>query len=267
MAGNWHTRPAIIDTHAHLELPHFSKDLSRVIGRARAVGVTTILSVGIDVGSCGRTLRIADAYSDIYAIIGMHPHRASGATPTTIDQVRSMASHRAVRALGEIGLDFYRSLSPEDVQRSCFRDQISLAKELQLPLVIHSRNATTQTLKILREEHAYAVGGVVHCFYEDATTARAYLDMGFYLSIPGIITFSLSAVLKDVVRMVPADRILLETDAPFLTPVPHRGSRNEPAYVIHTAQIVADIRGQDVEELATITSENARHVFRLPAGT
>jgi len=174
-----------------------------------------------------------------------------------------MAQHEKVKAWGEIGLDFYRNLSPPEVQRERFRQQIHAGKELKLPLVIHSRQATDETFKILQEEMAWEVGGVIHCFSGDEEIAQRYLDMGFHISIPGVITFKGAQELREVVRKIPLEGILLETDAPFLAPEPHRGKRNEPAYVRFTAQTIAEIRGLDVSEVAASTTENARRVFNL----
>ena len=253
----------LVDTHAHLDMPEFERDLPLVIKRAREEGIIAIVTVGVEPASCQRTLEIADSYSGVYAMLGVHPHNASDVQEGNLAQLRDMAQHEKVKAWGEIGLDFYRNLSPPEVQRERFRQQIHAGKELKLPLVIHSRQATDETFKILQEEMAWEVGGVIHCFSGDEEIAQRYLDMGFHISIPGVITFKGAQELREVVRKIPLEGILLETDAPFLAPEPHRGKRNEPAYVRFTAQTIAEIRGLDVSEVAASTTENARRVFNL----
>ncbi|MCJ7663404.1 MAG: TatD family hydrolase [Desulfobacterales bacterium] len=253
----------LIDTHAHLDMPEFEADLPQVIQRAEEAGVSTILTVGIDPASCRRTIEIAEAYPNIFAIVGVHPHDTAQVGESELDGLKELACHAKVRAWGEIGLDFYRNLSPPVIQQERFRQQITIAKELKLPVVIHSRSATQETITCLREEKAGEVGGVIHCFSGDAQAAAQYLEMGFAISIPGVVTFSKAQGLREVVKGLPAEVLMLETDAPFLAPVPHRGKRNEPAYVRLTAAIVAEIRGQDISELAAITTKNACRVFKL----
>jgi len=256
----------LIDTHAHLDMPEFKADLPQVIRRATEAGVTTIMTVGIDPSSCRRTLEIAEAYPHIFAIVGVHPHNAAEIEERDLDSLKASARHEKVKAWGEIGLDFYRNLSPPAIQQERFRQQIQIAKGLKLPLVIHSRSATQETITCLQEERAQEVGGVIHCFSGDAKTASKYLEMGFIISIPGVITFTKAHELRQVVKGLPPDGIILETDAPFLAPVPHRGKRNEPAYVRFTAEAIAQIRGEDISEVAAITTANARRVFNLDTG-
>jgi TatD DNase family protein len=180
----------LIDTHAHLDMPEFETDLPQVIQRAREAGVSTILTVGIDPASCRKAIEIAEAYPNIFAIVGVHPHDAARVSERDLDNLKALARHEKVKAWGEIGLDFYRNLSLPAVQQERFRQQIALAKELRLPLVIHSRSATQETITCLREEKAGEVGGVIHCFSGDARTAEQYLEMGFVISIPGVVTFN-----------------------------------------------------------------------------
>jgi len=255
----------LIDTHAHLDMPEFETDLPQVIQRAAEAGVTTIMTVGIDPPSCRRALEITDAYPNVCAIVGVHPHNAAEIGHKDLDDLQDLAHHPKVKAWGEIGLDFYRNLSPRAIQQERFRQQIQIAKKLKLPVVIHSRSATQETIACLQEERAQEVGGVIHCFSGDAETAQKYLDMGFVISIPGVITFNKSQRLREVVKGLPSEGIIIETDAPFLAPVPHRGKRNEPAYVRITAETVAQARGQELAAVAAFTTTNARRVFNLPA--
>jgi TatD DNase family protein len=253
----------LIDTHAHLDMSEFAADLPQVIQRAQAAGVSTIMTVGIDLASCRKALQIAGAYPGIFAILGIHPHDAAQAGERDLDELKALARHKKVKAWGEIGLDFFRNLSPRAIQLAMFRRQITIAKELRLPLVIHSRAATAETIACLREERANAVEGVIHCFSGDARAAKEYLEMGFCISIPGVITFNKAQMLREVVKGLPADKLLVETDAPFLAPMPHRGKRNEPAYVQFTAAVCAKIRGEDISALADYTAKNACRVFHL----
>jgi TatD DNase family protein len=253
----------LIDTHAHLDMPEFAADLPRVIQRAEEAGVHTIMTVGTDPDSCRKTLEISEAYPTIFAIIGVHPHNAAEIDKSNLDALKKLAQHKKVKAWGEVGLDFYRNLSPPAIQQERFRQQIMIAKEMKLPLVIHSRSATQETITCLQEEGARDVGGIIHCFSGDRKTAVSYLEMGFVISIPGVITFTKAEELRKVVGGLPLERIILETDAPFLAPVPHRGKRNEPAYVRFTAEAIAQIRSLDLTEVANITTTNARKVFRL----
>jgi TatD DNase family protein len=253
----------LIDTHAHLDMPEFAADLPQVIEKAREAGVSTIMTVGIDLASCRKAIEIAETYPDIFAILGVHPHDAAQVGERDLDRLKALARHEKVKAWGEIGLDFFRNLSPPAIQQEIFRRQITIAKELKLPLVIHSRSAAQETITCLREERGWQVGGVIHCFSGDARAAAQYLEMGFVISIPGVVTFNKAQGLREVVKGLPAEKLLLETDAPFLAPVPHRGKRNEPAYVSLIAATCAAIRGEDISVLAAITTENARRVFNL----
>jgi TatD DNase family protein len=253
----------LVDTHAHLDLPEFEKDLPLVIQRAQEAGVTTILTVGIEPASCTKTLKIAEAYPHIFAIVGIHPHNAAEVGEKDLADLQELARHPKVKAWGEIGLDFYRNLSPPAIQKERFRQQIQIGKELGIPLVIHSRSATEETISILQEERTGEEGGVIHCFSGDEKTAQKYLDMGFVISIPGVITFQKAQGLREVVKGLPSEGFIIETDAPFLAPVPHRGKRNEPAFVRFTAETIAQIRRQDLAEVAAITTANARRVFNI----
>jgi TatD DNase family protein len=253
----------LIDTHAHLDMPEFEKDLPQVIERAHKAGVTTIIIVGTDPNSCRRTIEIADHYPNLFAILGVHPHNAAEVTERDLEQLQVLAQHEKVKGWGEIGLDFFRNLSPQPIQKERFREQIAIAKTLKLPVVIHSRAATEETIACLEEEKASEIGGVIHCFSGDQAAARRYLEMGFVLSIPGVITFPKNQILRDVVKGLPSDGFIVETDCPFLTPTPHRGKRNEPAYVRLTAEAVARVRGESLSQVASQTTSNACRVFNI----
>ena len=253
----------LIDSHAHLEMQEFKKDLEAVIQRAKGSGVEYIFTVGTEKKDWKRAVEIADSHPSIYAILGVHPHNAKEIDDQTYPTLRGLCRNGKVRAYGEIGLDFFRNLSPRDIQLKRFREQIGLAKELDLPIVIHDREAHRETLEILKSEKAEESGGIIHCFSGDYEMAKACLDMGFYISIPGSITFKKAGGLREIVERIPLESLLVETDAPFLTPEPFRGKRNEPSYVRYTAQKVAEIKKVSFEKVAEITTENALRVYRL----
>ena len=254
----------LIDTHAHLDMPEFDKDRDEVVKRAQEGGIDYIITVGIDLDSCRSAMQLADEFAFVYAIVGIHPHNAKDVDEKSYDLLREYARHEKVRALGEMGLDFFRNHSPREVQLKRFREQVALAREVHLPAVIHDRDAHRETLAILKEEKASDVGGVIHCFSGDYAMASACMVMGFYISIPGTITFNKAQTLQEVVRRIPLERVLIETDCPFLAPVPFRGKRNEPAYVQYVARAIAEIKKLSFESVAAITSENARSVFGIP---
>ena len=253
----------LIDSHAHLEMPEFEGDLEEVIQRAKASGVEYIFTVGTEKKDWGRAIEIAHSHPPIYAILGVHPHNAKEIDDQTYPTLRKLCREEKVKAYGEIGLDFYRDHSPRDVQLKRFREQIWLAKELGLPIVVHDREAHRETVEVLNSEKAEECGGIIHCFSGDERMAKECIDMGFYISVPGSITFKNAAGFQEVVKRLPLQSLLLETDAPFLAPVPFRGKRNEPGYVRYTAQKVAEIKKVSVKEVAEVTAENALRVFRL----
>ncbi len=253
----------LIDSHAHLEMPDFKKDLEAVIQRAKESGVEYIFTVGTEKKDWRRALEIANSHPTIYAILGVHPHNAKEIDDQTYPTLRELCREKKVKAYGEIGLDFFRNLSPRDVQLKRFREQIVLAKELQLPIVVHDREAHQETLEILTSEKAEDCGGIIHCFSGDYQMARGCMDMGFYISVPGSITFKNAGSLREVVKKIPLESLLVETDAPFLTPEPFRGKRNEPSYVRYTAQRVAEIKNISFEKVAEVTTENVLRVYRL----
>ncbi len=256
--------PQLIDTHAHLDHAQFDTDRETVIARAHETGISHILSVGCDLASSQANIDLAERYPNIFASVGIHPHDAREADESAIAELKTMISNsQKVVAVGEIGLDFYRDRSPRDVQRLAFRRQIALAREVHLPIIVHDRDAHEEVLRILREESADEVGGVLHCFSGDAAMARACLELGFLLSFPGTITYPKNNAAREVVRSIPIDHLLVETDCPYLAPQTFRGRRNEPAYVRHTAEMIADIKGLTVDDVARITTLNAFRLFGI----
>jgi TatD DNase family protein len=253
----------LVDSHAHLEMPDFKRDLEQVIERAKQSGVGYIFTVGTEKKDWKRAIEIADSHPSIYAILGVHPYNAKEIDDLTYPTLRAHCRNGKVKAYGEIGLDFFRNLSPRDIQLKRFREQIALARELGLPIVIHDREAHQETLEILKSEGAEECAGIIHCFSGDYEMAKACIDMGFYISIPGSITFKNAEVFREVVKRIPLESLLVETDAPFLTPEPFRGKRNEPSYVRYTAQKVAEIKKIPFEKVAEVTTENALRVYRL----
>ncbi len=254
----------LIDTHAHLDNQPFAADLDQVIARAGDQGVATILTVGCDLASSRRSVELARAYPQVYAAVGIHPHDAPQADEAGLQQLRDLvASEPKVVAVGETGLDFYRDRAPRDIQRRSFRAQIRLARALGKPLIVHDRDAHDEIVAILEEEQAGEVGGVIHCFSGDVAMARACLDLGFYISFPGTITYPKNEALREVVRAVPVDRLLVETDCPYLSPQKHRGKRNEPAFVRLTAEKMAEIKGLSLQDVARITTLNACNLFGI----
>jgi TatD DNase family protein len=253
----------LIDSHAHLEMPEFKKDLEAVIERAEASGVEYIFTVGTEKKNWSRALEIANSHPSIYAILGVHPHNAKEIDDQTYPILKELCQNGKVKAYGEIGLDFFRNLSPRDIQLKRFREQIGLAKELGLPIAVHDREAHQETLEILKSEKAEECGGIIHCFSGDYEMAKVCMDMGFYISIPGSITFKNAEGFREIIKKIPLESLLVETDAPFLTPEPFRGKRNEPGYVRYTAQKIAEIKKVSFERVAEITTENGIRVYGL----
>lgn len=256
----------LFDTHCHLDDPRLFEELDAVLDRAQEAGVRRITTIGCasDVASVTKAIEIAQGHPGrISATVGVHPHDAKHLDDELFDAIRDAGTDASVVAIGETGLDFHYDHSPHDVQEEAFRKQIAIAKELRKPLVIHTRSAPKQTLQILREEQAKDVGGIIHCFSEDAPFAAAALDLGFVSSFSGIVTFNKAIAVQEAALKQPADAILVETDAPYLAPIPRRGKRNEPAYVAYTAARIAELRGVDAEALAQTTYENALRIFGI----
>jgi TatD DNase family protein len=251
-----------IDTHAHLEMEAFDGDRDAVLQRAAEAGLEAIVTVGTTLADCEKAVALARQHAPLYAAVGIHPHEVKGINGATYAALRTLTRRDKVVAIGEIGLDFFYDHSPREVQLRCFGEQLTLAEELDLPVIIHDREAHAETLEIL-ESRKGRIRGVLHCFSGDWAMARACLAMGFYLSIAGPVTYRRSEPLREVTRQMPLERLLIETDAPYLAPQPFRGKRNEPAYVVETAGCVAGIRGLPVEELKRLTAVNARRLFGL----
>jgi len=256
----------LIDSHAHLEMPEFRRDLNEVLQRAKDSGVEYIFTVGTERKDWRRALEIAQSHPSVYAILGVHPHNAKEIDEKTYPVLKELCKHERVRAYGEIGLDFFRDHSPRDVQLKRFREQVGLAKELKLPIVVHDREAHREALEILKSEKAGENRGIIHCFSGDEKMAKACMDMGFFISIPGSLTYKDAGPFHEIVKRLPLEFLLVETDAPFLTPVPFRGKRNEPSYVKYTAEKLAEIKGVAFEKVAEVTTQNALKVFRLNLG-
>ena len=253
----------LIDTHAHIDGHDFAADFDDMLRRAGEAGLSHILTVGADLESSRAACELAQKYDHIYAAVGIHPHDASRVTERCYDLIRELAASPKVVAIGEIGLDFYRDRSPRAEQEEVFRRFIRLARELALPIIVPDRAAHERVMTILREEKAAEVGGVLHCFSGDLAMARECVAMGFAVSIPGTVTYSSNEQLREVVRGTKIEHLLIETDCPYLTPVPHRGKRNEPAYVRLTAGKVAELKGLTLEDVGRITSLNARRLFGI----
>jgi TatD DNase family protein len=255
----------LIDSHAHIQGKEYAGETEAVIARALEAGVATIIAVGGagDMSSNNQAVALAAQFENVYATVGMHPHDAKDVGVDELRSLRELASHPKVVAVGETGLDYYYNHSPHDVQRRVFAQFIHMARETELPIVVHERDAAKEAEELLRCEGAEKLRGVIHCFTGDYEAARAYLDLGFYLSFTGIITFKNAEPLREVVRKVPLERIFVETDSPYLTPVPHRGKRNEPAYVRFVAETIAKVKGVELAEVARVTSENVKKLFRI----
>ena len=253
-----------VDSHAHLDMPHFGTDLPAVLSRAAAAGLANIGNVFLGLGAWeqGKGL-FADA-PEVFFLLGIHPTDAMSCSPETLAGMKdAFASDIRLRALGEIGLDFYWKTCPPDIQRSVFRAQLHLARALSLPVVIHSRDAYAATLAILRNENFTGRPLLWHCFGGNAEQAKELAGLGWHISIPGSVTFPANHALRDAVRGIPPDKLLVETDCPYLAPMPHRGKRNEPAYAAITAACIADILGMDAAELWTRCGDNARRFFGI----
>jgi TatD DNase family protein len=254
----------LFDTHAHLHFPDFDGDRGPMLERARQAGVRRLLTIGTDVPTSQAAIDIAAREPDVWATVGVHPHDASEADEAVYAAIERLALHPRVVAIGEIGLDFFRNLSPRPAQERVLRRLLDLARRTRKPVVVHCRDAHAETLAILDEEGVRAARGIMHCFSGDVDVARRCLDLGLLISLAGPVTYPNARALPDVARFVPADRLVLETDCPYLPPQGYRGKRNEPAYVAITAARVAELRGEPVEETARQCSDNARALLGVP---
>jgi TatD DNase family protein len=255
--------PVLVDSHCHLDMPQFDADRDEVVARAREAGLREMLIVGGVDGEEGhrRALRVAESLG-LPASAGVHPHEAKLADEAVYDELRGLAQERRIVAVGEIGLDFHYDYSPRPVQREAFRRQVRLARQVGLPVIIHTREADQETAALLEEEGAGEVRGVIHCFTGGHELARRALALGFYISFSGIVAFPRSEVIQAAAKEVPRDRLLVETDAPFLAPPPYRGRRNEPAFVVEVARKVAALRGTSLDDVAAAAGENYARLFR-----
>ncbi len=257
--------PRLIDSHAHIQGAEFSDDRAGVIERARLAGVEKIVVVGGagELSSNAAALAVARSDPRLFATVGMHPHDAKDVGEADLSRLQELAAEPKVVAIGETGLDFYYDRSPRDVQKRLFARFIRMARETRLPLIVHDRDSHAEVAELLRDEGGGALRGVIHCFTGDYAAAKTFLDLGFYISFSGILTFKNAESLRDAARRIPLDRILVETDSPYLAPVPKRGKRNEPAFVLHVAEALAAARNAVLGEVAEATSRNAEALFGI----
>jgi TatD DNase family protein len=257
--------PFLTDSHAHLNFPAFKDDLHEVLNRAREACVQRIINIGAGLGLEGnnQTLSIANAHANIFATVGFHPHEAKNWSPEVADEIVRLANEDRVVGIGEIGLDFAKLHSPRELQIKAFQDQLKLARELEMPFVIHDRDAHGEMMRILRQ-HGAPFRAVMHCYSGSLDMARELIHMGFYISIPGTLTFKNARALPELVKALPLESLLIETDCPFLAPEPFRGKRNEPAHVRYVACKVAELKRLPLDEVASVTTRNVEKLFRLP---
>lgn len=252
-----------IDTHVHLNADQYDEDLQEVIDRALENNVTKMIVIGFDRKTIERAMDLTEKYDFIYAVVGWHPVDAIDCTPEDLQWIEELAAHLKVVGIGETGLDYHWDKSPKEVQQEVFRKQIQLAKKVRLPIIIHNREATEDVLRILKEEKAEEVGGVMHCFSGSVETARESIDMNFMISLGGPVTFKNAKKPKEVAERIPIEHLMIETDAPYLAPHPYRGKRNEPSYVPLVAEEIARLKGLTVEEVGEKTTKNAEQFFNL----
>jgi TatD DNase family protein len=258
------TQSFLIDSHCHLDMASYQDDLDQVLLQATEAGVRFIISIGIDLASSQRAIALAERHAQVFATVGVHPHDAESASPETLTQLCHLCSHPKVVGWGEIGLDYAKQYAPKARQQQAFEHQMRCAIEAGLPVVIHDREAHEDTMAILRQAGPLPAGGVMHCFSGDLALAEQAIDLGLMISIPGIVTFRNADTLRAVVEQVTLDHLMIETDGPFLAPVPYRGKRNTPAFLVHTAQTVADIKQVSYNTVAEQTSTNTVRLFGLP---
>ncbi|HEY2901160.1 MAG TPA: TatD family hydrolase [Polyangia bacterium] len=256
----------MIDSHCHLDFAEYGEDRPLVLARARAAGVAAMICIGsgADMTFARNATLLAAAETDIYAAVGIHPHDVARMADENWTELAALARRPRVVGIGETGLDYYYDHSPHDVQRAAYRRFIALARDVGLPIVSHIRDAHVDAAEILASENAAAVGGVIHCFTGGVDDARRYLDLGHHLSFSGILTFKTAAPIREAAAFAPVDRILIETDAPYLAPIPHRGKRNEPSFIGKTLEVLAAVRNATVEAMDQATTENTRRLFKLP---
>lgn len=253
----------LFDTHVHLNAEQFNEDLEEVISRAKEAGVGKMVVVGFDRPTIERAMELVEHYDFLYASIGWHPVDAIDMTDEDLVWIEELSSHPKVVALGEMGLDYHWDKSPKEIQKEVFRKQVQLAKKVKLPIVIHNRDATQDIVDILREEGAEEVGGIMHCFSGSPEIAQECVEMNFYISLGGPVTFKNAKKPKEVAKEIPLERLLIETDCPYLAPHPNRGKRNEPAYVKLVAEQIAELKGISLEEIEAVTTANANKLFNI----
>jgi TatD DNase family protein len=253
----------LVDSHCHLDFPEFADDLDGVVGRARAMGVGVCVSIGTELSRFPGVRAVAERFDNVWCSVGVHPHESAKEPLGGAQSLIEAAAHPKVVAIGETGLDYYYEHSPREPQRANFRAHVAAARATGLPLIVHTRDADDDTIEILRDEMEQgAFTGLIHCFTGTKRLADAALEMGLFISVSGIATFKNSTALRDVLKDVPLDRLLVETDAPYLAPVPHRGRTNEPSFVVHTATMLAELKGVSPAELADATTRNFFSLFR-----
>ncbi|PWR19999.1 TatD family hydrolase [Zavarzinia compransoris] len=252
----------LIDSHCHLDFPNFAEDLDQVVARARAAGVGAMLTIGTTLAKSAQVIAVAERFPNIWASVGIHPHEAEAEPDVQARTLVELSRHPKVIAIGETGLDYFYEHAPRDAQKANFRAHIQAARETGLPIIIHTRDADDDTAAILRDEVAKGeFPGLIHCFTSGAALAEVAVELGLYISFSGIVTFKTAANLREIAARVPAGRLLVETDSPYLAPIPHRGKRNEPAFVADTAKVVAAARGIGTDELAALTTANFTRLF------
>ncbi len=249
------------DSHAHYDDRRFDGDRHEVLLSLAENGISNITNIGSDISTSKKSVELSQRYDFVYAAVGVHPHEVKDMTDDDLLEIAGLSKHKKVVAIGEIGLDYYYDHSPREAQRYWFKKQMKLAYDLKLPVIIHSRDATEDTIKICKESKIH--GGIIHCFSGSVETAKIYLDMGYHISFAGPVTFKNSKALPEVAKIVPDDRLLIETDCPYMAPEPHRGERNCSIYVKNVAEKIADLRGVSVEHIAKITNENAKKLFNI----
>lgn len=253
----------LFDTHTHLNAEEFTDEIPEAVKRAEENGVTHMAVVGFDTKTIEKSLELSKAYDGIYSIIGWHPTESYLYTDAIEETLYEQLQQRKVVAMGEMGLDYHWDTSPKDVQKDVFRRQMRIAKQLDLPISIHMRDAIEDTYQILKEEHVEDIGGIMHSFSGDVEWMERFLDLGMHISLSGVVTFKNAKEVKEVAKAAPLDKLLIETDAPYLSPVPYRGKRNEPAYVKYVAEEIAKLREMPVDEIGKIATKNAFQLFRL----
>lgn len=253
----------LFDTHVHLNADQFEDDMEEVIDRAKQAGVDYMVVVGFDRVTIPKAISIAESHENIYAAVGWHPVDAIDMTEDDLKWIEELAAHPKVVAIGEMGLDYHWDKSPKEIQKEVFRKQIALAKKVKLPIIIHNREATEDIVEILQEENAQEVGGIMHCFSSTPEIAEQCLEMNFYISLGGPVTFKNAKEPKEVAKVVPINKLLIETDCPYLAPHPYRGKRNEPAYVKLVAEKIAELKEMSLEELGEHTTKNAKKLFGI----